>query len=159
MTLKHITGNLLADLRRHPVLLHGVNVQGAFAAGFAAVLKTAYPECVPIYLAACAAQTLKPGGIVVYIPPESVELPRVIHAATQEFYGRKGRARIDWVRSALLASRAYLDEQAITDVAMPRIASGLGGLDWNDQVLPAVTDVFGTWKGTAFIYTLEQDAV
>jgi len=150
----YITGNLLADLRRHPAILHGVNVQGAFAAGFAAVLKAAYPDCVPIYLAACAAQSLKPGGIVVYLP-ESVGLPRVIHAATQEFYGRRGRARIDWVRSALLASRTYLDEQAITDVAMPRIAAGLGGLDWANEVLPAITDIFGGWKGTAFIYTLE----
>ncbi len=152
--LEHITGDLLANLRRHPVILHGVNVQGAFGAGFAAVLKAAYPECVPVYTAACAAHSLLPGGIVVYVSPPASDLPRVIHVATQEFYGRRGRARIDWVRSSLDAARIYLDENALAEVAMPKIASGLGGLDWNTQVLPALTDIFGNWPGKAVIYSL-----
>lgn len=152
--MQFVKGNLLADLGRHPALLHGVNVQGALGAGFAAQLRRSLPDCVQVYTAACESRTLRPGGIVVYVPNKP-GVPYVIHAATQEFYGRRGRARVEWLRSALQNARTYLDDHNRVEVAMPRIASGLGGLDWDSVVLPVVDDIFDGWAGTAVIYSLD----
>jgi O-acetyl-ADP-ribose deacetylase (regulator of RNase III) len=156
--IAYVTGDLLAALDHDAVLLHGVNVQGAFGAGFAAALKRVYPDCVPVYLQACAEKTFHPGGIVVYTPSPDRALPIVIHAATQEFFGRKGRARLPWVQTALMSSRIYLDEHNLQVVALPKIAAGLGGLDWKSQILPVVEETFGAWAGTATIYSLENES-
>ncbi len=152
--LEQITGDLLANLERHSALLHGVNTQGVFGAGFAAGLKQVYSACVPVYEKACIMHALHPGNIVVYVPPEDAHLPQVIHAATQEFYGKKGRAKVEWVQAALSEARSYLETHDISEVALPKIESGLGGLSWELQVLPMLQVIFASWTGTAIVYSL-----
>jgi O-acetyl-ADP-ribose deacetylase (regulator of RNase III) len=38
---------------------------------------------------------------------------------------------MEWVSKALKTMRDIADQQSITCIAVPRIAAGLGGLEWN----------------------------
>ena len=153
--LIHLKGDLLAEVRQHEAVLHGVNVQGKLGAGFALALRIAIPDACAPYFAACQNQTLRPGAIVAWRSPAGSLKPSVIHCASQEFYGSRGRARAEWLQSSLDAARAWLDENEIPSVAMPRIGAGLGGLSWQNEVLPILEATFGAWPGEARVYTLE----
>jgi O-acetyl-ADP-ribose deacetylase (regulator of RNase III) len=142
------TGDLFKALLPDDTILHGVNCQGVAAAGFAAALRAAYPDAFTPYFAACQKHTLQPGGAVIWTSPTLT----IIHCATQEFYGRRGRATVEWIERSLTVARSHLT--ARSRAAMPRIGGGLGGLNWQTQVLPIVTRLFQDWPGTLVVYTL-----
>ena len=150
----HLKGDLLAEAHQPAAILHGVNVQGVMGAGFALALRKAMPDAGAVYFVACRDHALQPGGIVAWRATEGSPRPSVIHCATQEFYGSRGRARIEWLQASLQAARIWMDTNGITSVAMPRIGTGLGGLSWEDAVLPALDGIFGAWPGEARVYTL-----
>ncbi len=63
--------------------------------------------------------------------------PRLIALFTQKpaperGHGHAGRATLANVNHALRALAHYLTEEKIPSVALPRLATGVGGLDWDD---------------------------
>jgi len=155
--IRHRQGNLLEELAEvlalaqqpHPIVLHGVNCQGKAGAGIALSLRQAYPKAFSTYFTACQGKRLQPGEILVY---ESEQLS-LLHCATQEFYGRQGRARVEWVDSVFEKARLWLTDRPTA--IMPRIGSGLGGLDWQQEVLPLLTKHFNGWPGQLTVYHLQ----
>lgn len=98
---------------------------------------------------------LNPGNVFLWREPGQ---PAVFNLATQEFYGRKGRARLDWVEQSLTGMRAAADEAGITSIAAPRLGAGLGGLPW-DEVRQLILGLFEEWSGQLTIYELAQTSV
>ena len=75
------------------------------------------------YKLLCKNNQLTPGGYFLY----KEDTPWVLNFATQD---TRGGAEVEFVKECLLQFTQYYQEEGITSIAMPRIAAGLGGLDW-----------------------------
>jgi len=106
-------------------LAHGCNTIGKMGAGIAREFKERYPEMYRDYVQRCREKTFLPGQGYLFRNPEK---PHIINLATQA----ESLARIEYVDSAFAWLRNSYRELEIRSVAMPRIASGLGALDWEE---------------------------
>lgn len=66
---------------------------------------------------------------------------RIVNLLTQEAAarpgGRPGRAQPEYVHHALRALREMARAEHFTSIALPRLATGVGGMSW-DAVLPEI---------------------
>ena len=125
--LTTVTGNV--------IIMHGVNCQDVMGSGVAKALYTKWPQVKRMY------HTLgKVGMHLGMVQVVSVaDDPWIFNCFTQEYYGRSRGvvyASSEAVREVLLKSCAYAIDMDITDIYLPRIGCGLGGLDWEKDVLP-----------------------
>src|SRR3989344_5644650 len=120
-------------------IAHGCNTQGIMNAGLARVLKKRYPAMYREYKSYCEAGLFQPGDVHFYRNPEKNN-PHIINVATQVDL-RRGAAKLEDVRRGLEKLEESYGEWGLTNLALPRIGCGLGGLKWRD-VREAVRDVF-----------------
>ena len=66
--------------------------------------------------------------------------------------GKPGRATLQYVRHALKALRQEIDKEGFRSVALPRLATGVGGLEW-EQVKPLVVEALGDLDIPVVVYT------
>lgn len=115
------------------LIIHGVNAQGVMGSGVALAIKTKWPQIYTAYKS--HVQGKEAMGRVQFV--EIDESLVVGNCWTQEFYGKDGRVYAD--RNALLkclyTAFAYCDEHGL-ELKSPKIASGLAGLDWENEVVP-----------------------
>lgn len=130
------------------IIVHGVNCQGTMGAGFAKLVKEKYPSAFNDYAKyvkdhsyvphEAASNTLLGQICVSNVSPSKIKghlQSYVIHAFTQEHYGRKAKTRYvsyDAIDDAMknIASW-YKDLNDSTTIGMPMIGSGFGGGDWD----------------------------
>lgn len=126
------------------IIGHGVNCQGVMGSGVAKQLRELYPEIYDSYVAFCLCHQH-------YVPSEKLGLvdfvsvgPNLIIANmfTQEFYGKDGKvyACPNAIRKTLISVANKADKLNV-NVYIPQIGCGLGGLDWDKDVLPIVKEV------------------
>lgn len=111
----------------HRIIIHGVNAQGVMGAGFGARVKQEHPFAYREYIKAYEEFKLSLGTILVVRAGKRV----IVHAVTQQYYGREKNRRYasyDAIAHAFAAVEETLYGQT---VAMPMIGSGLAGGDWN----------------------------
>jgi O-acetyl-ADP-ribose deacetylase (regulator of RNase III) len=81
---------------------------------------------------------------------------RVVNLLTQEggygAGGRPGRATEKHVRDALRELAKMATDEGFTSIALPRLATGVGGLEW-DAVWPIVQDRLGALQIPVFVYS------
>ena len=139
MEITYRTGDLLEAVE--PAIVHGCNAQGAMGSGVARALRARYPAAYDAYRAEHRAKGL-PLGHTIWV---DCGAHVVIHAITQEFYGRDGRRYADY--DAIARAFARIDEVArmtqtytgsratppkvIDAVGLPLIGAGLAGGDWS----------------------------
>lgn len=107
---------------------HGVNTSGVMGAGIAVAFKREFPVMYERYREFCLDGSLVPGGLYEYVDDE--QNTYVYNLATQDKPG--AHAHLDWIRSSLSTTLWRLDERGLDRIALPRIGSGLGGLEWTD---------------------------
>jgi O-acetyl-ADP-ribose deacetylase (regulator of RNase III) len=130
----------------HGVVAHGCNVQGKFGAGVAKSIRTKWPEVYDSYIQKCSINPTHPALLLGQC--DIVQLGGDMYVAnlfTQLNYGRekKAYASPDAIYEAVQTCMQFcLDSQVIWEdflpLYMPRIGCGLGGLDWDKDVGPAV---------------------
>ncbi len=127
--MKEITGNLLDPDLGFRAIGHGVNCHGVMGAGIAAAVKDLYPdEMYERYRDACDEGRLRPGMVLPYSAPFD-GLPRLYNMASQNTPGAD--ARIDWLWSSLHLALVDCYRRGITELAVPEIGCGIGGLEWD----------------------------
>lgn len=125
------------------LIAHGVNCQNAMGSGVAKALFTKWPKVKGEYhksgsmtLGAVQFVVIEPGLIVA-------------NCFTQEYYGRDfGKRYADprAVYECLEEVAKYArTEWGLNEVYMPRIGCGLGGLDWEDDVVPSLESIEKDW--------------
>ncbi|MDA1180593.1 MAG: macro domain-containing protein, partial [Planctomycetota bacterium] len=68
-----------------------------------------------------------------------------------EHGSRPGRATLANVSHCLKRLRHELEKQKIGSLALPRLATGVGGLDWSD-VMPVVEKQLGDLQTHVYVY-------
>ena len=103
---------------------HGCNCAGAMGAGIAIEFKRRWPRMFDDYAARCADGRFTLGDVCVWTEGEHT----IFNLGTQEHWRKK--AQIPALTKSLGKMLELAAHAGIARVGLPRIGSGLGGLDW-----------------------------
>ncbi len=152
--IRFVSGDLLAG--ELPVIAHGVAPNDPFSQGLAHALREQFPAMYKDFRHYCQTQHPKEGGLWTWGGPGG---RRVVALFTQEgawgHGAHPGRATLTDVNHALKALAEEVRREAWPRVALPRLATGVGGLAWEDVkpliekhlgALPAEVLVVATYR-------------
>lgn len=155
--IHEVTGDIL--LSKAQVIAHGVAPHDHFAQGLALSLRGQWPAMVKDFRHYCHNENPKPGSAWIWSGPGS---HRIVSLLTQDPSdgpaGRPGRASTDYVNHALRALRQIVESETLTSIALPRLATGVGGLDWS-HVRPLIEHHLGDLKIPVYVYTRFESGV
>ncbi len=145
-----VSGDIL--LSRAQVIAHGVAPNDAMTSGLALALRERFPALHKDFHHWCSQQHPKPGAAWMWGAPGGV---RIVSLLTQEGgYGagaRPGRATLHNVRDSLRALAKMVKAESFTSLALPRLATGVGALEW-DEVRPVLVDRLEPLGIPVFVY-------
>ena len=121
--LVHKEGNIFDTTAR--AIGHGVNTRGAMGAGIAVEFRKRFPNMYEMYREWCVVDALEPGDTMVWYEASSDLF--VCNIASQDSPGPF--ARLEWLEDGVKIALEHLESVGVTTLALPRIGSGIGGLD------------------------------
>ncbi len=155
--LLQVTGDIL--LSRAQVIAHGVAPNDDFRQGLALALRQQWPAMYKDFRHYCQSTHAKPGGLWAWAGPGG---RRIVGLFTQEAaYGKgakPGRATVPYVNHALRSLRELAVAEKFRSIALPRLATGVGRLDWSD-VEPFIHENLGDLGIPVVIYTTYRKGV
>ncbi|MCU0753960.1 MAG: macro domain-containing protein [Xanthomonadales bacterium] len=147
--LKYVTGDLL--LSGATAIAHGIAANEHFDHGLARALREKWPSLAKDYRHYANTTHPKAGGIWLW----GGHGIRIWNLLTQdgghEHGARPGKASASNVLHALKALRHALEKEPVQSLALPRLATGVGGLDW-DVVQPILAEQLGGLGFPIYVY-------
>jgi O-acetyl-ADP-ribose deacetylase (regulator of RNase III) len=141
--IHEVSGDIL--LAEVDAIAHGVAPNDDFHEGLALSLRDAWPAMYKDFKHFCHGHTPKAGSSWTW---GSATGPRIVALFTQEpaerhhGHGHPGKATESNVNHALKALRKEIVAEGWRSVALPRLATGVGGLDWA-RVQPMIAHHLG----------------
>lgn len=155
--IHEVTGDIL--LSGAQALAHGVAPNDHFDSGLALSLREQWPAMAKDFRHYAHQEHPKPGNLWFWGGAGGV---RIFNLMTQEgsheHGSRPGKATVSNVRHALQSLVKELRSEGIESLAIPRIATGVGGLGW-DQVRPLVDETLGALDMPVYVYTRYEKGV
>jgi len=155
--LKSVSGDILQSSAQ--ALAHGVAPGDHFNQGLALALRQAYPAMAKDFRHYCQLEHPKPGEVWIWGGPDG---KRIVSLLTQEpaktSQSHPGKATTHNVNVALRNLRRVAEEEAFTSLALPRLATGVGGLAWED-VLELIERHLGDLPIPVYVYAQYQPDV
>lgn len=127
----HKTGDIFTT--EMPAIGQGVNTYGQMGAGIAKLIANRFPSVLKPYQDACKSKELVAGGFQA-VKVEEKEDFYILNLASQRKPGRD--ATLERLEPSFLSALAFAKEAGLTGFALPRIGSGIGGLDWHTEAKP-----------------------
>ena len=153
--LKEVAGDITSSSAQ--VIVHGVAPDDHFNQGLALSLRQLYPAMSKDFRHYCKVSNPSPGELWTWAGSDG---RRIVNLLTQEPAGGKkghpGKATTHHVNNALRALRHLIEEEGFTSVAIPKLATGVGGLDWSEDVLPLIERHLGSLEIPIYLYTVFQ---
>lgn len=147
--LHTVQGDIL--LSGAQAIAHGISPNDHFDHGLALALHQKWPAMPKDYRHWAHAHHPKPGEVWVWGGFGT----RIYNLLTQEGgFGhgeRPGRASLKHVNHALKKLHGLVVEHGVTSLALPRLATGVGGLDWA-EVKPLIAEHLGTLPIPIYLY-------
>jgi O-acetyl-ADP-ribose deacetylase (regulator of RNase III) len=148
--LKDVSGDIL--LTRAQAIAHGVAPNDPFNQGLALSLRERYPAMYKDFRHFCQVSHPKPGTLWTWAGAEGVRIVNLLTQDAAPTHGQKpGKATTHNVNLALKALRKLVEDEGFTSIALPRLATGVGGLDW-ELVRPLVERHLGDLAVTVYVY-------
>lgn len=135
-------------------IAHGVAPADDFKSGLAFALREAWPAMYNDFRHYCHTYHPKPGGLWTW---SGVGDTHLIALFTQEpspdphSHGHPGRARLEYVNHSLRELRQVVQDEGYTSLAIPRLATGVGRLDWT-EVFPLIIHHLGELPIPVYVY-------
>ncbi|HEY5646077.1 MAG TPA: macro domain-containing protein [Pseudomonadales bacterium] len=127
--LKQVAGDIL--LSQAQAIAHGVAPGDHFNQGLALALRESYPAMAKDFRHYCQLEHPKPGDLWVWTGADG---KRIVNLMTQEpaksEHAHPGNATTHNVNVTLRNLRKLAEEEGFASLALPRLATGVGGLDW-----------------------------
>ena len=153
--LHEVAGDIL--LTQAQAIAHGIAPNDHFDSGLALALRESWPAMAKDFRHYAHQVTPHPGEIWTW---GNVENLRIYNLMTQEGsheHGAKpGKATLPNVNHCLRRLRHELDKGEVESLAMPKLATGVGGLDWDD-VYPLIKQHLEDLPIPIYIYTTYHD--
>jgi len=129
--IKEVSGDIL--LSTAAAIAHGIAPNDDFKQGLALSLREHWPGMYKDFRHYCQTHHPKPGTLWSWKGPGS---PVVFNLFTQEpaasHQQHPGKASISSVNHVLQALKKEVRAQNVASLALPRLATGVGGLKWED---------------------------
>jgi O-acetyl-ADP-ribose deacetylase (regulator of RNase III) len=156
--IREVTGDILKS--RAQAIAHGVAPNDDFHTGLALSLREHAPALYKDFRHYCQSTHPKSGGLWTWAGADG---RRIVNLFTQEgaeghHGGKPGKATLPNVRHALKALREEIAEQGIASLALPRLATGVGGLEWDD-VRPLIHEYLGDTGIPVYVYATYRPGV
>ena len=149
--IREVSGDIL--LSKASVIAHGVAPNDDHAMGLARALREHAPAMYKDFRHYCKTQHPKPGSLWVWAGADG---RRIVALFTQEAAYRPrehpGRASVANVNHALHALRQFIERENVKSVALPKLATGAGGLNWQD-VRPVVDRQLASLASAIILYS------
>jgi len=149
--IHEVAGDIL--LSKAQAIAHGIAPGDPFDQGLALALRERWPAMLKDFRHYSHAHHPSSGQAWVWGASTG---QRIINLLTQDAApgekGRPGRARLENVNHALRELSRIVKEEKLTSVALPRLATGVGGLEWKD-ILPLIHAQLGLLDIPVIVYS------
>lgn len=131
--IKEVSGDLL--LSKAEAIAHGVAPFDHFDSGLALALREEWPSMFKDFKHYCSLHSPEPGTLWLW---SGVSGKRIVNLLTQNAApgrghgGHPGEATLANVNHALHALKKLIHKEGFKSVAIPKLATGVGGLKWED---------------------------
>lgn len=148
--IKYVHGDIL--LSKAQVLAHGVAPNDNFAQGLALSLRERWPAMYKDFRHYCQTQHPKAGEVWMWAGAEGVRIANLLTQEAAYGHGEKpGKATAAHVNHSLRALRKEIEKEGIESLALTRVATGVGGLDWQ-EVKPLIEQQLGDMEIAIEVY-------
>lgn len=153
--IREVEGDIL--LSRAQVIAHGIAPQDHFDTGLALALRERWPSMVRDYRHAIHGKPLAAGEAWLWRGVDADGSTRgIVNLLTQDMLhggssAKPGKASTENVSRSLKALAKLVADERITSLALPRLATGVGGLEWS-EVKPLVQRHLGELKIPVIVY-------
>lgn len=155
--LKEVEGDILRT--RAAMVAHGVAPNDGFANGLALSLRQQWPAMYKDFRHYCQTFAPKTGGLWAWAGVGGVRLVSLFTQEPAPSIGAKpGKATVENVNHCLKALVKLIESEKINSVALPRLATGVGGLDWKD-VKPLIDKHLSHLSIPVYVYATYQPGV
>ena len=155
--LHEVSGDILMSGAQ--LIAHGVAPNDHFTNGLALALRERWPAMYKDFRHYCHQAHPRPGELWAWGGPGGV---RIVNLLTQDGAhdrgARPGRASTENVNQCLRHLRKLVEEENVQSLALPRLATGVGGLDWSD-VEPLIRNHLALVDAEVFVYSRYEPGV
>ena len=155
--IREVSGDIL--LSNSQAIAHGVAPNDHFDSGLALALREKWPAMAKDFRHYAHLAHPKSGEIWMW---GGVGCARIFNLMTQEgehtHGSRPGRATLANVNHCLRRLRHAVETERITSLALPALATGVGGLAWSD-VKPLIEQHLGDLSIPVYVYTMYHAGV
>lgn len=155
--IHEVSGDILLSKAR--AIAHGVAPNDNFATGLALSLREHWPSLYKDFRNYCHIYHPKSGEIWTWVNAEGQRVVNLMTQAAAYNQGAKpGKATTEDVNRTLKNLKLLIEQEKITSLALPRLATGVGGLHW-EEVRPLIYKHLQDLDIPIYIYTLYQKDV
>jgi O-acetyl-ADP-ribose deacetylase (regulator of RNase III) len=155
--IHELSGDILFS--RAKAIAHGVAPNDDFHQGLALQLRERMPALYKDFRHHCQTSHPKSGGLWTWMSSDGRFIVNLFTQDAAYAHGSKpGDATVSHVNHALHALRAFVQKEKIPSLALPRLACGVGGLDWGD-IRPLIEKQLGDLDIPVYVYATYQKGV
>lgn len=155
--LHELSGDIL--LSGAKAIAQGVAPNDDFHHGLALQLRERMPAMYKDFRHYCQTQHPKSGELWTWMSADGRYLVNLFTQDAAYAHGSKpGHASLSHVNHTLHALRAFVQKEKVTSLALPSLACGVNGLDWND-VQPLIEKQLGDLGMPIYLYTHYQKGI
>lgn len=156
--IREVTGDIL--LSRAQVLAHGVSPNDDFHQGLALALREHWPALYKDFRHYCQTHSPDAGSLWSWMGADGRRIVCLFtqQAAGGHHGGKPGRATVANVNHCLRELHKLALAERWPSIALPRLATGVGGLDWQD-VRPLVEQHLGSLPAQVVVYSTYRKGV
>lgn len=145
---------LLSDAQ---AIAHGIAPHDHFNQGLALALRARFPAMAKDFRHYCHQQNPKAGHAWLWAGPERVIINLMTQEPAPDNKAHPGKATTHNTNHALKELRGIIEKEGLSSIALPRLATGVGGLEWGD-VEPLIEKHLGDLEIPVIIYeTYDKD--
>lgn len=155
--IREVEGDILFSQAQ--IIAHGIATHDPFDSGLALALRERFPSMVKDYRHAMHAKAPETGQLWAWHGvAEDGSTRSIVNLLTQGMQGqgaaaRPIKAKLEDVNHALRALARHVQTEGIKSLALPRLATGVGALAWND-VKPLIEQHLGNLGIPVVIYAV-----
>lgn len=150
--IKEVEGDIL--LSKADAIAHGIAPNDDFKQGLALSLREQWPAMYKDFRHYCKTKHPEAGELWTW---QGVGSAKIINLFTQEGsyenHGHPGKATYEYVNHSLRELRKEVDDLGLKSLAITKLATGVGGLDW-EAVRPLISKHLGDLSIPIYIYSV-----
>ena len=147
--IHYVQGDII--LSKSQLIAHGIAPGDHFLQGLALTLRERWPAMAKDFRHYCHLTNPKAGGAWLWGGP-GVMIANLLTQEPAPSVGQvPGKATLSAIAGSLKALRRLVEEEGITSLALPRLATGVGGQDWDD-VKPLIEQHLGDLAIPVYVY-------